>query len=386
MRVWARFLGLLMATASCSAPAEPTECSLEYVAGSICADALAMRLPSTLPQARGNRYGDNDDAAMLGFHLFFNPNIGNGGSCAKCHAPESAFTTHTSVSTGKGVGTRNAPTTFDAARLHVFFWDGRADSLWSQPLFAIENPVEMASTRLALAHTVANDQALSASYEAIFGALPDMSTWPATGKPGDPAFDALPADTQTEVNLIAANIGKALEAYMRKNSTGDAALDRFLAGDQTQLIASAQRGLSVFITQKCNSCHAGSILSDEQFHDVGFPGLPGAADDVGRPGGIPVLRDSIFNLGGAFADPNTGAVAPTFVDAGTPRTFRTPSLRNVAVTAPYGHDGAITTLDELLTIHAPNTTTSERTDLLAFFQTLNGDYPLRPWSNWPVAQ
>jgi cytochrome c peroxidase len=345
-----------------------------------------MRLPSSLPEARGNQYGDDSNAAMLGFALFFSPGLGSGIACSSCHTPEASFTVHTSVATGKGTGVRNPPTVFNAARLSVFFWDGRADSLWSQPLFAVENPLEMGSSRSALAQLIANDSVLGPEYESVFGALPDTSAWPVSGKPGDAAFDALSPDVQNDINRVAANVGKALEAYMRKNTTAEDALDRYLDGDSTKLILAEQNGLNIFITAQCNSCHSGPMFSDQAFHDAGFPSLPGAAVDVGRPAGIPILLANPFNLGGPFADPNTGAVAPVITDMSEPGAFRTPSLRNVTLTAPYGHDGAFDTLDEVLALHASSLSLADRASIIAFFQSLNGDYPPLPWSNWPSAQ
>lgn len=294
-----------------------------------CETVQAMKLPASLPPARGNKYGDSDAAAYLGLSLFFSIKLGDGVACATCHAPEAAFTEHTPVSTGKEAGTRNAPTVFNAARLKVIFWDGRADSVWSQPLFAVENPLEMGSSRLELVQFIAGDPSLKSAYEPVFGPMPDTSAWPTTGKPGDPAFDALPAETQTEVNLIAANVGKSLEAYMRKNTTSDSALDAFLAGDDSQFIDAAKLGLRAFMDGGCTSCHGGPMLTDEGFHAVGFPSLPGASADPGRPAGIPILENNIFNLAGPFADPDTGAEPPVVSDDSTFGAFRTPSLRNV---------------------------------------------------------
>jgi cytochrome c peroxidase len=353
---------------------------------STCAVTRAMRLPDQLPPSRGNKYGDDDQAAMLGFSLFFDGRLGNGTGCADCHRPEFAFIDRKSVSMGQGIGTRNAPTVFNAGRLQVIFWDGRADSLWSQPLFAIENPVEMASSRLQLAHLIADDATLRAAYEPVFGKLPDVSKWPATGKPGDATFDGLSSDVQTAVNRIAVNVGKALDAYMRKNTTGVSAFDTYLDGDDSQIVEPAKLGLKAFVDGKCVDCHKGPMLSDEGFHNVGFPSLPGAAPDPGRPGGIPVLDGNIFNLAGPFADPDTGATPPVTKDDAPEGAFRTPSLRNVTRTGPYGHDGALQTLNDVLALHAPNMSDEDRGNVIAFLQTLNGSYPPRPWSNWPTPQ
>lgn len=345
-----------------------------------------MLLPAELPPARGNRVADNEDAARLGFSLFFDSNVGAGVSCATCHAPELAFVDRVSVSIGKGTGTRNSPTTFNAARLTVFFWDGRADSLWSQPLGPVENPLEMKSTRVALLHFIASRY--KSEYELVFGALPDMSSWPNSGKPGDTEYDALPETTRTAIDRAFSNVGKAFEAYMRKNATSAAPLDAFLTGDSSKLSEPAQRGLDVFLKSGCQSCHSGPMLTDESFHDVGFPSLLGAAPDPARAEGVAQLRKDPFNLAGPFADGDAEGVpvvlpSPT---AGDLSAFRTPSLRNVTLTFPFGHDGALRSLPDVLAVHAPDLTANDQGDLLTFLQSLNGSYPVPPWNNWPTPQ
>jgi cytochrome c peroxidase len=359
-------------------------CDLPNVPAAQCAAAKQLLLPEALPPARGNKYGDDEDAAYLGFYLFFTTDLGTGVGCPTCHVPELAFTDRKSVSMGKFLGERNAPTTFNASRMNVIFWDGRTDALWSQPLFAIENPKEMASTRLTLAHFVADDANFRARYEKVFGPLPAMDAWPATGKPGDAAFDALPAETKDQVNRVAANIGKSFEAYMRRNTTSASALDRFLSGDHTALIEPAQRGLGVFLKNDCQSCHSGPMLSDEKFHDAKFPSLPGAAPDRGRAGGREAFAANIFTLSGPYADPGPGVPGAPATDTGGEGAFRTPPLRNITRTAPYGHDGALLSLPDVLAIHAPNLSADDRGDLLAFFETLNGEYPHPPWNDWPA--
>jgi cytochrome c peroxidase len=244
----------------------------------------------------------------------------------------------------------------------------------------------MASSRLELAHFIGNDALLRPAYEGVFGTLPDMAGWPSAGKPGDPAFDVLPADAQGQVNRLAANVGKSLEAYMRKNTSGAAPLDAYLGGDASQLTDEAIRGLEVFIDHGCASCHGGSMLTDEKFHDVGFPSLPGAMPDPGRSGGASILQNDIFNLAGPYADPGTGAVPPVIEPHPLQGAFRTPSLRNVVRTPPYGHDGALATLDDVLAVHAPDMNAADRGAVVAFFQTLNGSLPALPWSNWPSPQ
>jgi cytochrome c peroxidase len=376
----------VLATFACSSQADSGgSCGVPGVQEADCARAQALLLPAALPAARGNQYADNMDAATLGFHLFFDSSLGSGVACVNCHAPELAFTDRLSVSQGKGTGFRNAPTVFNAARLKVIFWDGRADSVWSQPLFAIENPTEMGSTRLELAHTIADSADYKANYESVFGPMPDTSAWPALGKPGDPAFDALSSDQQDQVNRIAANVGKAFEAYERLNDSSAAPFDLYLGGDSTQIVDAAQRGFSAFLAHKCDTCHSGPMLTDESFHDVGFPAIAGVTDD-GRAAGLAVLKANVFNLEGPYADPGPGVPGTLPTDSPAPAEFRTPSLRNVALTPPYGHDGALASLPDVLSLHAPDLSATESGDMLAFFQTLNGEYPPRPWNDWPTPQ
>ena len=359
-------------------------CDLPYVTQADCATAHAMALSTTLPPARGNMYGDNPQAASLGFSLFFDANLAGGTSCATCHSPELTFTDRLDVSKGKSLGTRNAPTIWNVARLSVVFWDGRADSVWSQPLFPVENPVEMASTRIALAQYIAANYA--SQYTAVFGALPDMSTWPQSGKPGDPAYDSLPDDTKDQINRIAANFGKALEAYMRKNTTGAAPFDAFLGGSTTAMSDAAERGFGVFLANKCETCHSGPLFSDEAFHAEGFPSLADGAADEGQASGLPILQASIFNLAGAYADPGPGVPGTIPTGSGVVGAFRTPSLRNVMGTFPYGHDGALTDIPSVLQVHAPGLSQDDQNYLSVFFEALTGEDPGRPWDTWPSAQ
>jgi cytochrome c peroxidase len=371
-----------------SAPSPVTDCDLPNISNDHCADAHAMLLSESLPPARGNKFADNDQAAELGFYLFFDSNLGTGVSCATCHAPELAFVDRVPVSKGgKLPGTRNAPTTFNAAYLDVFFWDGRADSLWSQALGPIENPAEMAATRIGLIRLVAKKYA--PGYERVFGPLPDLSSWPEAGKPGDAAYDALPLETRNTVDRVFTNVGKSLDAYMRKNASTSSPLDAFLKGDSTRLIDAAQKGLDVFLANGCQSCHSGPLLTDQGFHNVGFPSRAGAAPDPGRAAGRTMLAESPFNLHGAYADPEPAGAempaegGPSPDDEGA---FRTPSLRNVALTFPYGHDGALPSFIDVLKVHAPALDATDQGNLQAFMMALNGAAPLPPWNNWPTPQ
>ncbi len=372
-----------LAAAACSDVADPGPCAALDDDG--CAAVTALRLPASLPPSPGNAHADDPAAAELGITIFFAPGFARTGDvrCVTCHQPELAFRDRGPVSIGVGRGARNAPTILDAARLPVLMWDGRADSLWSQPLLAFEHPLEMDFTRLEVAHRIGGDPDLRTRYQAVFGPLPDLSVLPARGKPGDPTWDTLPAAQQHAVNLVAANVGKALEAYMRRAAAGDAPLDAYLDGDDQAVPTIAQRGLATFVTAGCSGCHGGPMLTDGRFHAGQLPSLPDAVADAGRADGARVVAASVFNAAGPFAD--QPGPAPVRDDAAI-GGFRTPSLRHVMKTAPYGHDGAVPSLDALFDVHAPALTADERMALTALFLQLEGARPPRPWNDWPRPQ
>lgn len=337
------------------------------------ADMATLRTFALVPPPpdTSNAVADAVKAAQLGKLLYFDPraagplgpdntaaqnvSLGNAGdtgrvACVSCHDPSSGGADPRSAQTVTSLGiaytVRNAPTVINAAYSPLWqFWDGRADSLWSQALSPPEGANEEGSSRLAIAHLLADHYA--APYAAAFGvALPDLSTLPATGKPGDPAWDALTADDQATVDTIYANYGKAIEAYERRLVSGafaPSAFDLFLAGDASMLSDQAVAGAQIFIGRGgCQECHRGPLFSDFQFHDIGVPqaGQHVLAADNGRWAGIPLLMGSIFDRSGAFSDDrsatDTAGLVATDDDIGR---FKTPSLRNVSKTAPYMHDG-----------------------------------------------
>jgi cytochrome c peroxidase len=360
------------------------------VSGEQCQRVAKLALPSELPAARGNRYADDEEAAQLGFRIFYDARISNAEvRCATCHQPERYFADLQAVPEvieGQP-GLRNSPSILTAAWLGLYvFWDGRADSLWSQPLFALEHPDEMNSSRLKLAHVVHQDAEYRSRYEQVFGKLPqleDDARFPAEGKPGDASFDEMQPDDREATNRIVANVGKALEAYMRKVAIGPGSLEQYLAGDQDALSPAARAGLSSFVKRGCIECHAGPALSDGKFHRIGSK----SDDDPGRAAAIAVLKDNPFNLQGRYADPASDGSwpePPTLPLASDEGAFKTPSLRAVALTAPYGHRGQYATLRELLLDHGVELGQVELDALLVFLLTLDGKYPERPWGDWPV--
>ncbi|MET0340707.1 MAG: cytochrome c peroxidase [Polyangiales bacterium] len=355
-----------------------------------CARVAALALPDALPPSAGNRHGDDLEVARLGFLIFYDPRFSSLPEvrCATCHLPEAGFGDAKAVPEvvpGSPL-LRNSPSILNAAWSGpAYFWDGRADSLWSQPLLALESPLEMAGSRLQVAHALNAQSIYRGKYEASFGALPaldDAARFPARGRPGEPAYDAMRDADKQAIDLVFANVGKALEAYMRRVATGKSALDRYLEGDATALEPAARAGLAVFAKQGCIGCHGGPTLSDGAYH-----ALVPSDGDPGRAAAPAVLAASTFHARGAYFDADAGARPPP-PDAPTARdqgAFRTPTLRNLPRTAPYGHDGRYPTLDALFAAgHGGPLSAEAQAELTVFLMALNGSYPARPWSDWPA--
>ena len=291
----------------------------------------ALVIPADNPQT--------DEKVALGAQLYFDPrlSVDNSISCATCHAPETAWANHDKVDTGVGgrTGTRNSGTVMDAAYMKFQFWDGRARTLEEQALGPIHNPVEMGET---LEHVVRKLNAIAgyqAQFRRVFGT-------------------AVTAD----------GIAKAIAAFERTVLSGPSPYDRFMAGDRTALSASAVRGRDLFAgAAGCSGCHAGPMFSDQSFHNIGV-GMDRLAPDIGRE-----------------------AVTHDPADRGK---FRTPGLRNVALTWPYLHDGSAATLEDVVEFYdsggTPNPaldpriarlglTAEQQRDLVAFLRSLTGTLP-----------
>jgi cytochrome c peroxidase len=345
-----------------------------------CEQLAAMRLPDSPPPAQGNAVADVQDAALLGHDLFFDARLSSNQDvrCATCHIPERYFADGLPTSIGLEKVTRNSPSLYGAAWHRWQTWDGKADSVWSQALLAFENEKEMNFTRLELAHRIA--LTYRARYEAIFGALPPLSDaqrFPSRGKPGDLSFDGMTAGDQLAVNRVAANVGKSLEAYQRRLAFKPGRFEKFLAGDATALTAEEREGARVFFAAGCDGCHSGPLFSDDDFHAISS-----APAERARAEALEVLARSPFNAAGPFHDGAPGEVpGATAQDEGA---YRTPSLRNVNRTGPWGHDGAFATLESVVDFHLPSSVTAaERASLVAFLRALNASDPPSPWNNWP---
>jgi cytochrome c peroxidase len=381
--------------------------------------AIYRHSPLSAPQADPtNAYADSAAAAKLGQCLFFDRRLSANGrvSCATCHEPARGFTDGRKLARGIAVGTRNTPSVTDAAFGHWFFWDGRADSLWSQALQPLENPREAGSDRLHIAHLIDGDPRLRAAYQRIFGPLPnldDPERFPAHARPDADArlpvaraWAGMTAADRHAVNRLFSNLGKAIEAYERRLIDRSSPFDRYVAalrsGDAAGELAispAAKRGLKLFVgTANCDLCHSGPTFSDGQFHNLGLPVLPGEAPDTGRAAGIRLLTANPFNGAGPFSDDRTGPSRDRISYLPSPASqlgaFKTPDLRNVALTAPYMHDGRFATLEQVLDFYAegkaashgplvgvreetanlvPPLNAAQKADLIAFLKTLTGD-------------
>ena len=286
----------------------------------------------------------SDAKVALGRQLFFDPRLSldNTISCATCHRPEDAWANHQPVDTGIGgrQGTRNSGTVLDAAYMKFQFWDGRATSLEEQALGPIHNPVEMGEELQRVVQKLQAIDVYRAEFTSVFG-----------------------TDVTTE------GIALAIAAFERTVVSGPSPYDRHLAGDRTAMSDAAIRGQRLFDGRAgCRACHAGALFSDQSFHNIGV-GMDREKPDVGRE-----------------------AVTGHPADRGA---FKTPSLRNVALTWPYMHDGSAATLAEVVEFYdrggVPNPTldvrirplgltADEQADLVAFLRALTGTQPhiMRP--------
>ena len=310
-------------------------------------------LPAVPPPNPTNRVADDPAAAELGQMFFFDFRFSKHSTiaCSTCHSPFYAFADIESTSLATGRGTRNTPTVLNAAYNTWQLWDGRSETMWTQALFALEGESEMAGTRTQYAHVI--NQHYKSAYEAVFGPLPeleDTARFPTDGKPGDLAFDDMSETDQIAINTIFSNIGKSVEAYQRLLITPDAPFDRYVAGDEAAISPEAKNGLKIFVRKGgCVDCHNTPMFTDNAFHNIGMP--PGLVEDKGRFQGIPKLLNNIFNSAGIYSDSRTESEEMLGVMEAKPEdqgAFRTPTLRNVAVTAPYFHTGEFSTLASVI--------------------------------------
>jgi cytochrome c peroxidase len=277
----------------------------------------------------------------LGKRLFFDTRLSldRSTSCASCHSPEKAFTDGRSRAKGfKGtVGPRNSPTVLNAAYNKFQFWDGRAASLDEQCKGPLMNPAEMNMVdEKHLVERLNNVPGYRKDFKKVFGSSPSLD-----------------------------NVARAIASFERTLVTPNSRFDKYVKGDKSALTIEEKRGLIVFFGKaSCSECHKGPNFTDDKFHNLGVVSTPGGKEDVGR---FAVTKD------------------PADKEA-----FKTPTLRNVALTGPYMHDGSSATLEDVIDLYdrgggdGPNKdklitklnlTAQEKSDLIAFLKALNGIQP-----------
>jgi cytochrome c peroxidase len=307
-------------------------CVLGVYASGVPGSSPPLGLPP-LPQSPENP--QTAEKIALGEKLFNDTRFSSTGdvSCATCHDAEKAFTdSPLSVSAGinKLTGTRNAPTVVNSVFFKTLFWDGRSPSLEEQALHPFVNPVEMGlKNHDPILEIVRSDPDYVKAFKAVFGKSGDVITM--------------------------AEVTKAIAAFERTKVTGNSPFDRWLYGGEEDAITPAQkRGFNLFVNEgRCVSCHiieqTQALFTDNRFHNIGVgindvqdevPGLAGAflkAKATASEVDVEVLTNKKTSELGRFA------VTKGFDGLGA---FKTPTLRNIAVTAPYMHDGSLATLKE----------------------------------------
>ena len=271
----------------------------------------------------------------LGAHLFRDPRLSGDGqrSCASCHRPKLAFSDgrrRAQGLNGKPLK-RNTPSLFNLAWSSAYFWDGRAPSLEAQVVMPIVAADEMGGDWPKVLSRLNGDAGLTAAFQAAF--------------PG-------------QTGIAEESVAKALASYVRSLVSAPTRFDAWIEGDEHALKANEVRGFRLFTGKAgCVLCHVGWRFTDDRFHDIGLP-----SRDMGRGG---------------------------LLTGGTPGlpAFKTPSLREVAHTAPYMHDGSRATLGAVIRHYAGGLskrpslapslkrnlklTRADEADLIAFLGTLS---------------
>jgi cytochrome c peroxidase len=339
-RPWLGFgLGALVAFTALGLIGGEQRASVEAAQDPLAVLKAKFARPRFLPSPAANP--PTPAKVALGQRLFFDKEFSATGTiaCASCHDPKLAFTD--GEPTGRGVSgrrlVRHTPSLWNVAWSPLLFWDGRAASLEAQVRFPVEHPDEMGdSLENAVSRLSRHD-----SYERAFAA-------------------AFPSDP--EINPR--NLALALAAYERTLVSPPTRFDALIAGDASAVSAAETRGFRIFTGKgRCNNCHTGFALTDNNFYDIGLPG-----EDRGRGAviGLPAAEHA----------------------------FKTPSLRELAWTAPYMHDGSLATLQDVVRHYEQGgvgrptrsrdlpqglrLSDGERADLIAFLETLSSDQPPQP--------
>ncbi|MGE3332415.1 MAG: cytochrome-c peroxidase [Rhodospirillaceae bacterium] len=311
--------------------------------------ALSLASLPALPPDPSNRVAEDPAAAALGKKLFFDAALSANGevSCATCHKPGRQYQDDLPAGRGMMTGNRRTMPIAGTAYAPFLFWDGRKDSQWSQALGPLENPAEHGADRTMIVRHVAGRYA--AEYTRLFGGLPDVTRLPEHAAPGAAAWKTLPAQEQTQINRVFANVGKAIAAFERTVAPQPARFDIYAAalarGDTSAAArvfsARERNGLRLFIGKAdCLKCHNGPLFTDNAFHNIG---LPSGSREAGRSAAVAAVLSDPFNCLGAFSDAgeeDCDEVRFMETEGATLfGAFRSPSLRGVAQRPPYTHSG-----------------------------------------------
>jgi cytochrome c peroxidase len=272
-------------------------------------------LPRVVPAPKDNP--TTPAKVELGKILFFDPRLSgdNKTSCSTCHIPEKAFGDGLALSPGADGKplARNTQTCLNVGYFNRFFWDGRAGSLEEQALGPIQSSVEMNQNLDALEAELAAIPGYVAEFKNVFGTKPNRD-----------------------------GIAKALAAFQRTLVTEPSPFDRYLAGDKDALSDNAKKGFELFQgAAGCVRCHNGPLLSDGEFYRIGV-----SSKDEGRA----VV---------------TGKKEDRY-------RYRTPTLRNIAQTGPYMHNGSLKTLDDVVSFYYRGIPARGRHDLPPDVEALSG--------------
>ena len=311
--------------------------SVLFWAGSpLCQESVPLGLPPVpVP-------GDNPQSPekiALGKKLYEDKRFSANGtiSCASCHDPARAFADGLPVAEGinKLKGTRNSPTVINSAYYTSQFWDGRAPDLEEQAKGPFLSPVEHGlDNHQFIVEVIRKDTGYHGEFKRVFGVGPD------------------------EITID--HVVKAIASFERTVISGDCAFDRFLyGGDKTALSEAAQRGLELFKGKaRCQECHAiegdHAIFTDNKFHNlgVGFKKIQPRLREIVKEFRMAKKQGRAPDKSVASAEESSElgrfSVSMKTSDIGA---FKTPTLRNIAVTGPYMHDGSMQTLKEVMDLY-----------------------------------
>jgi len=304
------------------------------LAGTVLAEPVELPVPDgvmppEIPEANPPTQAKVD----LGKKLYFDTRLSTDGtvSCATCHDPRHGFAdgrgTATSAGVGGALGTRNSPTVLNAAFLASQFWDGRSATLEDQAVEPLRNPVE---------HGFKDHPAVVARIEELGDYAPLF----------DQAFGG--------GGITIERLGQAIASFERTLLSLNAPIERFLAGDRSAISESAQRGWGLFNAKaRCNTCHGHigvlPLFTNDDFHNIGVGVQKVDFDAVAARAAASVASGaSVDEL--ALTDQQASELG-RFLVTREPKhlgAFKTPQLRNVALTAPYMHDGSEKTLRDVI--------------------------------------